>query len=59
MKNLKSVKDTNDLLKLLSELPKPNENNTAKAFDDRPKKEWHRAPSDVRSSGRVNRTKGK
>lgn len=59
MKSLKSVKDTNDLLTLLSSLPKSNESNTAKAFDDKPKKKWHGVTPTVRTSGRVNKTKGK
>ena len=63
MKSLRSVrseKETNDLLDLLSTLPKGNENNTAKAFDDKPKKKWHGAThTGVKNNGRVNKTKGK
>jgi len=60
MKSLRSVKDTNNLLDLLSNLPKSNENNTAKAFDDKPKKKWHGTPhTGVKNNGRVNKTKGK
>lgn len=59
MKSLRSVKDTNNLLDLLSNLPKGNENNTAKAFDDKPKKKWSGTTTTVKNSGRVNKTKGK
>jgi len=60
MKSLRSVKDTNNLLDLLSNLPKSNENNTAKAFDDKPKKKWHGSThTGVKNNGRVNKTKGK
>lgn len=59
MKSLRSVKDTNNLLELLSNLPKNNENNTSKAFDDKPKKQWHGAPNTIKNKGRVNKTKGK
>ena len=59
MKSLKSVKDTNELLDLLSNLPKSNDNNTAKAFDDKPKKKWRGVTSTVKNVGRVNKTKGK
>jgi hypothetical protein len=59
MKSLRSVKDTNNLLELLSNLPKGNENNTAKAFDDKPKKKWHGTPNTIKNNGRVNKTKGK
>jgi|APGre2960657404_1045060.scaffolds.fasta_scaffold87061_2 hypothetical protein len=59
MKSLRSVKDTNNLLELLSNLPKGNENNTSKAFDDKPKKKWHGAPNTIKNNGRVNKTKGK
>jgi hypothetical protein len=59
MKSIKSEKETNELLDMLSSLPKSNENNTAKSFDSEPKKKWSRAPSDVRKTGRVNKTKGK
>ena len=59
MKSLKSIKETDNLLDLLSSLPKGNENNTAKAFDDKPKKKWHGTTTTVKNSGRVNKTKGK
>ena len=62
MKSLRAVrseKETNDLLDMLSNLPKGNENNTAKAFDDKPKKKWHGTTTTVKNSGRVNKTKGK
>ena len=59
MKSLKSIKETDNLLDLLSSLPKSNENNTAKAFDDKPKKKWHGTTTTVKNSGRVNKTKGK
>ena len=59
MKSLKSVKDTNELLDLLSNLPKSNESNTTKAFDDNPKKKWHGVTSTIKNKSRVNRTKGK
>ena len=59
MKSLKSIKETDSLLDLLSNLPKGNENNTAKAFDDKPKKKWHGTTTTVKNSGRVNKTKGK
>jgi len=59
MKSLKSVKEADSLLDLLSNLPKGNENNTAKAFDDKPKKKWHGTTTTVKNSGRVNKTKGK
>jgi hypothetical protein len=44
---------------MLSNLPKGNENNTSKAFDDKPKKQWHGAPNTIKNKGRVNKTKGK
>jgi hypothetical protein len=47
------------LLDMLSNLPKSNENNTSKAFDDKPKKKWHGAPNTIKNNGRVNKTKGK
>ena len=59
MKSLKSIKEKDNLLDLLSSLPKSNENNTAKAFDDKPKKKWHGTTTTVKNSGRVNKTKGK
>ena len=59
MKSLKSIKETDNLLDLLSSLPKGNENNTANAFDDKPKKKWHGTTTTVKNSGRVNKTKGK
>lgn len=59
MKSLKSIKEADSLLDLLSNLPKGNENNTAKAFDDKPKKKWHGTTTTVKNSGRVNKTKGK
>ena len=57
--NIKSAKETDSLMDMLSNLPKSNANNTAKAFDSEPKKKWSRAPSDVKKTGRVNKTKGK
>ena len=59
MKSLKSIKEADSLLDLLSNLPKGNENNTAKAFDDKTKKKWHGTTTTVKNSGRVNKTKGK
>ena len=58
--NIKSAKETDSLMDMLSNLPKSNANNTAKAFDDKPKKKWHGAThTGVKNNGRVNKTKGK
>ena len=59
LRSVKSEKETDNLLDLLSNLPKGNENNTAKAPDDKPKKKWSGFTSNVKTSGRVNKTKGK
>lgn len=59
MKSLRSEKETNNLLDMLSNLPKSNDNNTAKAFDDKPKKKWSGFTTTVKNTGRVNKTKGK
>jgi hypothetical protein len=58
MINSKSPEETQNLLDILSKLPKSNENNTA-SIDDKPKKKWSRVQSGVVSKGRVNKTKGK
>jgi hypothetical protein len=57
MKELKTKSETQDLLNLLSNLPKGNTSATPDAPAQ--KKKWSRIPSYVKNSGRVNKTKGK
>ena len=57
MKELKTEKEAQDLLDLLSNLPKGNTSSTPDTPEQ--KKKWSRVNSYVKNSGRVNKTKGK